>query len=52
MLNLNIAVTGKTWTDVEIALNIILNKIEEEQRSGSDSTKDSSYNFNVSGEEE
>ena len=51
MLNLSVSAQGKTFRDLEYALEEVLPKIRKEYLSGMDSNDDGGYFFDVTGEE-
>jgi hypothetical protein len=52
MLTLDLHIHGKTWGDLETALEYIQKLISEEYTSGYDRNESARFNFTVAGEEE
>lgn len=52
MLKLNVKIEGKTFSDLELALEEVKKKVAEEYGSGFDSNEDGRYSFVIAGEEE
>lgn len=51
MLNLNIEIKGRTYSDLEYALQEVMKKVKDEFKSGMDSNETGSYSFDTDGQE-
>lgn len=52
MLKLKVEINGKSINDLVIALEEVMNKVEDEYTSGFDRNDSGNYSFEVNGEEE
>lgn len=52
MLTVTIELTGKTWADLDVALEEVRGLLQEEYLTGTNSHEDGSFFFDVTGEEE
>lgn len=52
MLNVEITIEGKTWGDVELALDEAKRRLMQETYLGFDENEDGSFHYEVEGEEE
>lgn len=52
MLQLELSASGYTFSDIELAVQEALNKIQSEYRNGMDSNDDGDYSFSITGDEE